>query len=521
MSTVESLSSTRKETVIDTYTLLRLVLALLTTGFVAGTFVVSFCAAASYRFPGSHKFSMGLLLALLVALSAVLTAIPGRVAAFPVAHFVLLAASACLFSLVVSGRKDRPAESARLVDSATIDALTRIASHRVFQDRLAHECDRAYRFGDTFMLAMLDLDNFHQVNNRYGHSVGDKILLDLARRVKTQLREIDLLARFGGDQFAMILPHTFEKGGLEVAERLRQNVAGWVFLDSEGLEIRITVSLGLCSYPTDGASPPQLVDVAHKALTFAKAMGGNQVQLFRDLPSREAPGNVVSLPHSGRGAIVRSLAAAVDIRDGYTHQHSRFVSELSAAVATHMGLAASEVSRISVGAMLHDVGKIGVPDAILAKEGGLSPEEWASIQRHPLLGKQIMEQAPELTDVVPLVLHHQERWDGKGYPQRLRGEEIPLGARIIAAADAYHAIRSDRPYRSGRTHREAIRELRRCSGDQFDPQIVETLLRILDTDEELRALLPADSEFVEPGTPAAPRVVAAPAFIGSPLRRPS
>jgi HD-GYP domain-containing protein (c-di-GMP phosphodiesterase class II) len=131
------------------------------------------------------------------------------------------------------------------------------------------------------------------------------------------------------------------------------------------------------------------------------------------------------------------------------------------------------------------VGKIGVPDAILSKKGSLSSDEWEKIRQHPVLGKQIVEQAPELTDVIPLVLHHQERFDGSGYPNRLQGEDIPLGARIIAAADAYHAIRSNRPYRSGRTHEEASRELARCSGRQFDPRIVQALLAVLEEDEDL------------------------------------
>ena len=129
----------------------------------------------------------------------------------------------------------------QLLDTPTVDALTRIASHRVFQDRLAHECDRAYRFGDTFMLLMLDLDNFRPINERHGHRVGDRVLLELSRKFRSQLREIDLVARFGGDQFAMILPHTFEKGGVEVAERLRRTIAAWVFPVSTSAEVRLTV----------------------------------------------------------------------------------------------------------------------------------------------------------------------------------------------------------------------------------------------------------------------------------------
>jgi diguanylate cyclase (GGDEF)-like protein len=466
---------------------------------MAAAFFVSTYVPAPTRVARSLRPASLLLLTLGAALTGILVIAPaGARLLFPISQATVLAAAVVALSMALALRKERAHEAAETIDTATVDALTRVASHRVFQDRLAHECERAYRFGDTFMLAMLDLDNFHHVNNRHGHRMGDRILLELARRFKAQLREIDLIARFGGDRFAMILPHTFETGGMEVAERLRQNIAGWAFMDQQGTEVRITVSLGLCSYPADGASAPELVDVAQRALGFAKAMGGNQVQLSRDLPAREPAGNVVPLPHYGRGTIVRSLAAAVDVRDGYTHEHSRLVSELSAAVARRIGLGSTEVARISMGAMLHDVGKIGVPDAILTKEGGLSTEEWECIRQHPVLGKQIMEQAPELTDIVPLVLHHQERWDGTGYPLSLSQENIPLGARIIAAADAYHAIRSDRPYRLGRTHREATNELLRCSGGQFDPHVVDALLDILESDQELRAMLPSDGDLLGP-----------------------
>lgn len=493
---------------IDPQTLPRVALAVATTTLLIAAFLLWPRTRLSGRRGSLARPLVAVpYLILLVGLSvAVALAAPTGPTRFPISQAVLLATAVLSLSTALSQRaRTGPGNhNAAVIDTGTVDALTRTASHRVFQDRLLHECERAYRFGDTFVLVLLDLDDFHAVNNRHGHGVGDRILLDLARRIRSQLRDIDLVARFGGDRFAMILPHTYESGGIQVAERIRQNVAGWVFLTTEGAEVRLTVSVGLCSYPADGASAPELVEVAEKALAFAKAMGGNQVQSYKEMPAREAPGNVVNLPHSGREAIVRSLAAAVDLRDGYTHTHSTLVSELAAAVAKHLGLSAAEVSRITTGALLHDVGKIGIPDAILTKEGGLSPEEWDCIRRHPVLGEQILGQAPELTDVTPLVLHHQERYDGTGYPESLEGEEIPLGARIIAAADAYHAIISDRPYRSRRTHSDAVLELGRCSGAQFDPVVVQSLLTVLRNDEKIRALLPLGEGQTDPATDTIP-----------------
>jgi len=407
----------------------------------------------------------------------------------------LLVLSTAFLALTTWRLRPRPAAPRDdLVEAGVIDGLTRVASHRTFQDRLLHECDRAYRFGDSFSLLLVDLDQFQLVNNQDGHKSGDRILYEIAGRLRAMIRDIDLCARFGGDEFGLILPHTLEQGAAQTAERLRQNIAAWTFLGRATQEVRVTASIGLAFYPDDGASPPELIEAARRAVTFAKNLGGNQIQLHRDLPAAGAD-NVIPLTNAGRETIVRSLAAAVDVRDRYTRSHSHVVSELATATARRLGLRSSQVSRVRIGGLLHDVGKIGVPDAVLSKEGSLTPEEWQAIRKHPVLGKTILEQAPELHDVIPMVLHHQERFDGSGYPARLEGEDIPLGARIIAAADAYHAIRSDRPYRPGRTHADASYELCRCAAGQFDPRVVTALLASLEADpalQDLCAPLPAD-----------------------------
>jgi len=408
----------------------------------------------------------------------------------PATPWLLLAASVLLLLATLhAGRRESGSSNAQ-DDTRLTDPLTGIAGHRAFQERLAHECERAYRFGDSFALIFVDVDHFQKVNNKFGHGTGDRILQELTTHFRKSVREIDLCARFGGDQFALILPHTIPAGALEVGERLREETAAATFATPKGSDLRLTLSAGIAFYPEDGGTPPELVSTAQRSTTFAKSLGGNQVQLFSELPPADkTDSGMTSLSGASKGAIVQSLAAAVDVRDRYTHSHSRSVSDISVATARKLGIDGHEIGRIKVGALLHDVGKIGIPDAILTKEGPLTQEEWGIIQQHPTLGKTIIEQTPELQGLVPLVLHHQECFNGSGYPDGAKGEKIPLGARIIAAADAYHAIRSDRPYRDSRGHSDAIREILRCSGTQFDPQVVRALASVTDSDEGLRHMV--------------------------------
>jgi two-component system, cell cycle response regulator len=480
--------------------------------FAAGIVLVAalmFAAMGRPQRPGQVGWDArwtipGLTCALIAAAAAarlVVAALRQSGAPWSVAADLLLLLGSCgVFLSLMVGRK-QDSVSHRESSPGLLDPLTSMASHRAFQDRLAHECERAYRFGDSFALLLVDLDQFRAVNDRHGHKTGDRVLRELGSRLRPMIREIDLCARFGGDQFALILPHTLERGAARTAERLRESIAAWSFLEAHGTEIRLTAGIGLALYPADGRTPPELVSAAQQSLSFAKSLGGNQLQLHGRIPEGEPEPERGHDTSTAAHTPVRTLAAAVDVRDRYTHSHSRFVSDLSAATAATLGLAGPDVSRVRVGALLHDVGKIGIPDAILSKEGPLTQDEWAIIRQHPVLGKTIVEQSPELADVVPLVLHHQEHYDGGGYPSGLSRDSIPVGARIIAAADAYHAIRSDRPYRSGRNHAAAVEELRRCAGSQFDPDVVGALIESLEGEPKLRALATVDRA----RTPESPR----------------
>jgi len=363
---------------------------------------------------------------------------------------------------------------ARLEQKSRVDEITGLFNRQHFEERLKEEVSRHSRYGDVFSIFMLDLDNFKAYNDVYGHPAGDILLNHVGRIVKNSVRDADQAFRYGGDEVVVILPQTARDDAYVVAERVREQIAG----EMEKKAITVTCSIGLASYPTDGVIAGELVDVADSALYYAKRTGGNRVYLSSKIPSEPLDDGGIYGKRDGLSAIY-ALVSAVEARDPYIYGHSRKVSTYAGALAEAIGLSPDEVSKVSTAALLHDIGKIGIPDKVLNKKKKLNGENWEAIKTHPRLGANIIGNIPQLVPCVSSILHHHERWDGGGYPEGLKGEEIPIGARVLAIADSFEAMTSARPYRPALSREEVVKELRQGAGIQFDPYLVEVFIGII------------------------------------------
>ena len=349
---------------------------------------------------------------------------------------------------------------------ALTDPLTGLGNHRHFHERLQRDLDKAQEQGFPLTLCLLDIDNFKLINDRHGHPVGDRVLAQVA----TRLRQGGEAFRLGGDEFALLLPRRDEHEGMSIARSIADRVAETDY-EHGG---RATLSAGIATYPQHGVERSELVRVADSALYMAKDEGKNRVRVFRpDLVELAELRHLAEGPDRvARLRAAASLAHAVDARDAYTGSHSYMVGELAARVAKRMGLGSEEIELTRLAGSLHDLGKLAIPEEILRKPGPLNEAERLVLERHPQIGFRMLDSL----GVEPLatwVLHHHERWDGAGYPDRRTGEEIPLGSRILFVADAYDAMTSERVYRSKLSHERALAELDRCAGTQFDPEVVE------------------------------------------------
>ena len=389
-------------------------------------------------------------------------------------------------ALVVAGAmigvlKDRNAKLvADVSEAARSDALTSLLNRRGFDERFAIELTRAKRRGERLSLLVGDLDRFKGLNDAWGHQEGDRALRVVGDAIQATARESDAAARIGGEEFAVLLPDTDEQGAYLAAERLRSRVKE----ACADLPESLTISIGVATFPQHGREGDSLMRAADQAVYMGKQLGRDRTVLF-DPETASTLADIVRErrpDHERQLATALRLAEALDIRDAGTAAHSQTVARYAEATARAIGLSPERCERVRYAGIVHDVGKIGVPDAILCKPAELNAEEEAEMRKHVEIGARILA-GSELSDISSWVVAHHERPDGAGYPLGLKGDEIPLEALILAVADAYEAMTNDRPFRSAMPVVTAQNELIRGIGSQFDPHVVHAFLSVVAPEE--------------------------------------
>ena len=387
------------------------------------------------------------------------------------------------------------------------DNLTGLYNHRGFQEVLTAELRRAKENDTKLSIVMLDINNICKINRELGHAKGDEVIKTVAEKIKQNIKNTDSAGRYGGDEIAIILPETDTVEAKYTAEYIAYCLS-CSFVDNVG---PVKISVGIATYPDCSKNQEKLLILAEQAMFISQAKGYKEGMStiisssdfnFWDDDALNSFAEVIAKRHSQLGInfeeelvnrfnaeqiishnhlieMVTSLANAIDAKDPYTRDHSTSVSRYSEALAHAINLPEDEVQRITLGALLHDVGKIGIPEQVLTKPSHLSDEEWEIMKQHPVIGvEKVLEPNELLRDLIPMVKYHHEHIDGTGYPDKLKGEEIPLSARIVAVADAFHALISDRPYRKGMNMEKACEILKMGAGTQWDSDLVRHFIAI-------------------------------------------
>jgi diguanylate cyclase (GGDEF)-like protein/putative nucleotidyltransferase with HDIG domain len=379
-----------------------------------------------------------------------------------------------LLVLVFHQRRQIAALAQRVAEASRIDPLTGLLNRRAFEEMLNFELDRSRRTGRPLAIIVGEIDGMGRVNAERGHGEGDQALKQVGQHMAKWKRRIDSAGRIGGEKFGVLLPETDEHGAFLVAERLRR--ASRQTFGHQSLPL--TISFGVASFPEHGDQFGVLMGAATRAVDAAVELGRDRSVVYCADVARML--DELLQPDSGEPRLesIVGLAEELDVRDTGSPGHCHTVGRYAELMATELGLDADHVERVRLAGVLHDIGKTGVSDRLLTKTGALAADEWHSIRTHPEIGARLLAH-PELEDLRAWVLAHHERPDGKGYPYGLVGDDIPMESRILAVADAYEAMTSERSFRSALGEEAALSELQAGAGTQFDATVVEMFLAIL------------------------------------------
>jgi diguanylate cyclase (GGDEF)-like protein len=385
-----------------------------------------------------------------------------------------LIAAAVLFLVFRSAQATIHRQTEALMRSTELDALTNSLNHGALVAHLAGEMERAWQAEKTIGVALVDIDNFRLLNDTHGHDAGDEALRIVTETIRRELPLGAVMGRYGPDELLIVAGQDAIVDLEPFVERLRTALAAESLEFELSERLPLTVSAGIAVFPTNGASVTELLSTTAASLQEARTSGGDAIRVASaDSPRAEEA--------AASFTVLQGLILAIDAKDRYTKRHSADVARYGAFLAEQLGLDPSMVDAIHSAGLLHDVGKIGIPDTILRKPARLTADEYAVVKQHVALGDMIVRGVPDLELVRAGIRHHHERWDGRGYLTALAGEDIPLVARILAVGDAFSAMTTTRPYRKALDVREAIRRLEDAAGSQLDETMVIAFVRGLET----------------------------------------
>lgn len=366
-------------------------------------------------------------------------------------------------------------ENNQLLSKTVIDSVSGLSNNEYFQERLIAEINRAKRFTENFSVAVIDINGLEQINNVIGYAGGDAVLAAMGAQIKNNIRLSDVACRIGGDEFALILPETDKREALKICHAIQADIMEQ-HIDGEP---DVVLAWGIAGFPQDGEDVDSLLKKADDAVYWHKFYDNTQICVIAEplMPDLTAE---VDLKAEKKAYIkaVMAMAAAVDARDPFTRFHSKNVARMAKKLAEEMGLPDETVKLIETAGLVHDVGRIGIPDRVLRKHEPLSAEDQVWIREHPVLGERMLA-ASTVPEILPWIAAHHEQWDGTGYPKGIEGEKIPLEAAILGVCDAYDAMTSDRAYRSAMTQAQALAEIDKHSGSMFHPIVAQMFLGMI------------------------------------------